>query len=130
MCSPLIQVQQTWKQVLAESLACLSWQQTGQMVDGNHAELRLSLQLNWHGWFCECSSDSVYGDRVVWIGSIGADIADDRELPVWYVEALEIDEVGDLRHQVYAVDEDIALDNLGERSALSCLCHIPLQHIL
>lgn len=67
--------------------------------------------------------------RVVGVGSICRDIAHHAELSAGRVEGVKVDEVGDLAGEVDAVDEDIALGDLGERSALGRLGHIVLENL-
>lgn len=74
--------------------------------------------------------DVVDWDWVVWVGSIAGHIHHDRQVSVRVRQTLGVDEIGDLVHEVDAVDEDIRLDDLYERTAPSSLGHIPLEDIL
>lgn len=100
------------------------------MINADHRQLGLLLNLNRDRRLIECRSDSVDRDGVVGVGGIGADIADNRQLAVRCIQALVIHKAGDLRVQVNAVNKDIALDNLLERPSLGRLSHIPLHDII
>jgi hypothetical protein len=95
-----------------------------------NTQSRLSLNLHRHRRFIECSGNSVDGNRIVGVGRIGADIADNQQLAVWSIQALHIDKVRDLGHQLYAIDEDVALHDLRERSALGSFRQVPRQDVL
>lgn len=99
------------------------------MIYANDAQSWLSFNLHWHSRLGECRGDSVDGNWVVGVRSVGADIADDPELAIWTLQALHINKAGDLGHEVYAVDENVTLHNLREWSTFGSLCQIPLQDI-
>lgn len=127
---PVLQLQQAGEEIVSECLARLSREQRRQVINADHRQLGLLLNLNRHRRLVERRSDSVNRDRVVGVGGVSADIADNRQLAVSRIQALVIHKAGDLRVQVNAVNKDIALDNLLERPTLSRLSHIPLHDII
>jgi len=127
---PVLQLQQTWEKIVAERLTCLPWQQRWEMINADDAQFWLLLDLDWDRWLVECGGDGVNWNWVVWVCGISADIADDRQLAVWGIQALGINEVWNFGGQVDAVDEDIAVDDLLEWPTLGGLGHIPLDDVL
>jgi hypothetical protein len=112
---PVLQTEQTGQQVGAESLGRLTGQQARQVVDANHAERQVIAalgKLDRHGGFAEGGVDVVDGDRVVRVGGVAGDVANDAQAAGLCRERLGVDEGRDLGRQVDAVDEDIRLDNL------------------
>lgn len=100
------------------------------MIDGDNTQSWLTLDLYWYSWLIEGSRNGVDWNWVVWVGGVGRNVANDAELTVLGGQALQVDEVRDLGGKVYAVDEDIALNNLREWSSLGSLSHIPLENVL
>lgn len=82
------------------------------MIDANHTQLWLSLDLDWHRRLIKCGCHGVDRDRVVWICRVRRDVANDGQLAVRCIERGHVDEVGDLGGEINAVDEDIALNDL------------------
>lgn len=100
------------QQIVAEGLTCLSGQQTWQMINANNAQRWLALDLDWYSRLIECGCYCVNRDRVIWICSVCRDVTDDGQLAIRRIERWHIDEVGDLSGEVYAVNEDVALNDL------------------
>jgi extradiol dioxygenase family protein len=112
---PVLQTEQTGQQVGAESLGCLAGQQAGQVVDADDAERQVVATLgerHRHGRLAEGGVDVVNGDRVVGIGGVAGDVADDAQAARLGGERLGVDEGRDLGGEVDAVDEDVGLDDL------------------
>lgn len=64
------------------------------------------------------------------VGSVAADIADDAQLAVGRLERFEVDKGRDGLGEVDAVDEEVALDDLGIRAfAVLGLGEIPLLNL-
>ena len=79
---PVLQTEQTWEQVGAESLGRLAGQQAGQVVDADDTERQVVAALrerDGHGRFAEGGVDVVDGDRVVGVGGVARDVADDAQ---------------------------------------------------
>lgn len=100
------------------------------MVDRDNAQLWLTLNIDRYSWLIESGSDSVDWDRVVGVGGIGRNIADDAELAILGSQALHVDKVWNLRGKINAVDKDVTLHDLWEWSSLGSLSHIPLKNVL
>lgn len=100
------------------------------MINRDNTQLWTLLDLDRNSWLIESGSDSVDRHRVVRVGSISRDVADDAELAVWVLERSVVDKVRDLEGEVDAVDKDISIDDLLERSTLGRLSHIPLDDVL
>lgn len=98
------------------------------MIDRDDRELgTVALHLDRNGGLIKRSVDIVHRDRVMRIRSIAADIADNAQLPILALQALQVDEGGNGLAEVDAVYEDVALDDLRiGAGALRCLCQIPL----
>jgi hypothetical protein len=112
---PVLQTEQTGQQVGAESLRRLTGKQAGQVIDADDAEWQVVAalgELHGHGGFAESGVDVVDGDRVVRVGGVAGDVADDAQAARLGGERLGVDEGGDLGGQVDAVDEDVRLDDL------------------
>jgi hypothetical protein len=107
---PVLEAEQTGEQVCAESLRRFAREQTGQVIDADHAEGQTVAALgkrNRHGRLAEGGVDVVDGDRVVGVGGVARDVADDAQAARLRGERLGIDEGRDLGGEVDAVDENI-----------------------
>lgn len=118
---PVLQTEQTGQQRSAESLGRLARQQAGQVVDADDAQRQAVAALGqWHGnrRAGEGGVDVVDGNRVVGVGGVARDVADDTEAARGGRERLCVNERRDLGGQVDAVDEDVGLDDLLVRAGL------------
>lgn len=131
---PVLEAKQTWEQVCAEGLGCLAGQQTRQVVDADHAQRQTVAALGKRDRHCglaESGVDVVDGDRVVRIGGVAGDVADNAQAARLSRQRLGVDEGRDLGGEVDAVDEDIRLDNLLVRTGLGGgLLNVPLDDVL
>lgn len=96
---PVLQPEQTWQQVGAESLRGLAGQQAGQVVDADDAERQVVAALgegDGHGRLGEGGVDVVDGDGVVRVGGVAGDVADDAQAARLGGERLGVDEGRDL----------------------------------
>jgi hypothetical protein len=112
---PVLQTEQAGEQVGAESLRCLAGQQAGQVVDADDTKRQVVAALgerHGHGRLAEGGVDVVDGDRVVRVGGVAGDVADDAQAARLGGERLGVDEGRDLGGEVDAVDEDVGLDDL------------------
>lgn len=91
-----------------------------------------SPNLDGNCGLIECGIDIVNWDGIEGIGSIAADVDDNRQLSRFPSRGNGgmIDEVRDLRGEVNAVDKDVDVENLSEGTALGSLCQIPLEDII
>lgn len=98
------------------------------MVDGNDRQPgSVALHLNRHRRLIKRRVDIVYGDGVVRVRRIAANVANNAELAAGLCELLLVDEGRDGLGQIDAVDENVALDDLGVGAgALRRLGQIPL----
>lgn len=90
------------------------------MINANNAQRWLALNLDWDSRLIECGCYCVDRDRVIWICSVRRDVTDDGQLAIRRIKRWHIDEVGDLSGEVYAVNEDVALNDLRKGATLSC----------
>jgi hypothetical protein len=84
------------------------------VVDADDTERQFVAALgerDGHGRFAEGGVDVVDGDRVVGVGGVARDVADDAQTARLGGERLGVDEGRDLGRQVDAVDEDVRLDD-------------------
>lgn len=100
------------------------------MIDRDDGQARRRLGGDMHGGPLERGIDVVDGDRVVRVGRVARDVADDRQPPARRGQRLPVDKRRDGRRQIDAVDEDVAAHDLLERSARRRLGQVPLQHLL
>ena len=130
---PVLETEQTGKQVCAEGLGCLTGQQTGQVVDADDAQRQAVAALgegNGNCGLAEGGVDVVDGDGVVGVGGVARDIADDAQAARLSRQRLGVDERRNLGGEVDAVDEDIRLDDLLVRARLGGgLLDIPLDDV-
>ena len=77
------------------------------MVDGNDAEWWSSLGLYSDSWLGEERVDRVDWDRVVWVGSVAGNVADDAEFAVLRIKTVWADEWWDRVGEIDAVDKDL-----------------------
>jgi hypothetical protein len=85
------------------------------VIDADDAEWQVVAalgELHGHCGLAEGGVDVVDGDRVVRVGGVAGDVADDAQAARLGGERLGVDEGGDLGGQVDAVDEDVRLDDL------------------
>ncbi len=82
------------------------------MIDADDAQRWLGFNRDWYSRLIECGCYCVDRDRVVWICSVCRDVTDHGQLAIRRIERWHIDEVGDLSGEVYAVNEDVALNDL------------------
>ena len=64
------------------------------------------------------------------VRGVSRDIADDAQLSAGSLQRVQVHKVRDLLGKVYAVDEDVALGDLIEGTALGGLSHVPLEDLL
>ena len=130
---PVLETEQAGKQVCAEGLGCLTGQQTGQVVDADNAQWQTVAALRERHWYCglaEGGVDVVDGDRVVGVGGVARDVADNAQAARLSRQRLGVDEGRDLGGEVDAVDEDIGLDDLLVRARLGGgLLDVPLDDV-
>lgn len=129
--APVVQLEQVRQQVVAEGLGGLARQQRRQVVDADDRQGG-AVDLDGDGRLVEGGGDGVDGHGVEGVGGVGRDVADDGQLAAGAggLERLHVHEVGDLGGQVDAVDEDVALGDLGEGPALGRLGDVPLEDVL
>jgi hypothetical protein len=131
---PILEAEQTWEQVCAESLRRFARKQTGQVVNADHAEGQTVTTLrkgNRHGRLAEGGIDVVDGNRVVRVGGVTRHVANNAQAARLSGQRLGVDEGRDLGGEVDAVDKDIRLDDLLVWARLSGgLLDIPLDDIL
>ena len=92
---PVLEAEQTGKQVCAEGLGCLARQQTGQVVDADDAQRQTVAALGESHGHCglrECGVDVVDGDGVVGVGGVAGNIADDAQAARLSRQRLGVDE--------------------------------------
>ena len=85
------------------------------MIDANDAQRQVVAALGklyGPGRLAESGVDVVDGDGVMRVGGVAGDVADDAQATGLGGERLGVDEGGDLGGEVYAVDEDVRLDDL------------------
>ena len=82
------------------------------MINADNAQRWLALNIDRYSRPVECGCYCVDRDRVVWICSVCGDVTNDGQLAIRRIERGHIDEVGDLSGEVYAVNEDVALNDL------------------
>lgn len=112
---PVLETEQTGKQVCAEGLRCLTRQQTGQVVDADDAQRQTVAALGESHGHCrlrEGGVDVVDGDGVVGVSGVARDVADDAQAARLSGQRLGVDEGRDLGGEVDAVHEDVRLDDL------------------
>lgn len=130
---PVLEAQQTGKQVCAESLRRFAGEQTGQVVNADHAQRQAVATLgerDGHCRFRECGVNVVDGNRVVRVGGVAGDVADDAQAARLSGQRLSIDEGRDLGGEVDAVNEDIGLDDLLVGAGLGGgLLDVPLDDV-
>ena len=81
---------------------------------------------------CEGRVNRVYGNGIVRVRSVATDIDDNPQTSVLprSSDLLLRHERGDRGTEIDAVDENISLQDLGERTALGRLIHVPLQNVI
>lgn len=79
------------------------------MVDGDDAEWWSSLGFYGDSRLGKERVDCVDWDRVVWIGRVAGNVADNAEFAVLRVEAFWADEWWDWVGEIDAVDKDLRL---------------------
>jgi hypothetical protein len=152
----VLKLQQAGKQVVGESLGRLAGEKGGEVVDGDDVELGLSTvviislysipvwkarssggfsgenlrNINGNGRLLEGGVDGVDRDRVVGVGGVARNINNNGELAGRSSKGSSINEGGNRLRKVDAVDEDVGLDDLHERSSLGGLSHIPSDDVL
>jgi hypothetical protein len=91
-----------------------------------------ALDFHSDGRVCEPSVHIVDGDRIVRVCRIAAHIHDDLEATAWtgVVDEVVGNEVRDRCGEVDAVDEDVNIKDLLERTTLRSLCHVPLHNVI
>lgn len=140
---PILQLQQTGKQRLTEHLGAFTREKRGKMVNTDHAKrgaLRPRRQSDGYCGLVESSGDIVHGNRIVGVSAasrvksvgctseksngqkrdsrVGAHVANDRQTAVRGRKRFNVDKWGNrLARKIDAVDEDICVDNLLERTA-------------
>ena len=130
---PVLEAEQTGKQVCAEGLGCLTRQQTGQVVDADDAQRQTVAALGESHGHCglrECGVDVVDGDGVVGVGGVAGNIADDAQAARLSRKRLGVDEGRNLGAEVDAVDEDVGLNDFLVRTGLGGgLLDVPLDDV-
>ena len=89
-------------------------------------------KLDGNGRIRKGGIDAINGYGVERIGGVTTDIDDNGQPPRWTRRAdpFSGEERGDVRREIDAIDEDINIEDLLERPALGCLCHIPLEDVV
>lgn len=129
-CLAVLERQEARQKGLAESFACLSWEKAGQMIYRDDRKRRVVISRHGQRRVRERAILRVNRDRVVRVGGVARDVADDGELALGRGERLLVKERRDRLGQVDAVDEDVGLDDFAERAALGRLRHVPLDDLL
>lgn len=123
---------ETGQQGGRKGLAGLARQQARQMVNTDHAK-RAALNLDLRRWAVKRGPIGIYGDGIVRIVGIAADIAHDSQHSIRRADlfqALFRDKGRDWRGaEVDAIDKDIGLCDFAEWPALGCLGQVPFQDV-
>lgn len=129
----VLQLEKGREQVGTELLGGFPWEEGGEMVDGDDVEMGVS-RTNFSG-NCRAVEGGVHivnWYRVVGVGGIAADVDNNGETAILSSldDLLGGDEGRDGRREIYAVDEDVDIQNLLEWSTLSGFSHIPLVDVV
>ena len=82
------------------------------MINANNAQRGRALNIDRYSRLVECGCYCVDRDRVIRICSVCRDVTDNVQLAIRRIElqVWHIDELGNLSGEVYAINEDLALN--------------------